>query len=227
MTSSAPSKLPDTVGALMRQRLVEIGKSAAELAEAIGVPPEYVEELIVGSRRPPLPGRTDIYLKMTSFLRLGRSEVTSRAIAERASEPPTGRTVPRARVRELVMALCEPKTAKKLEQRRTKTGDTEMAGFVQRLLDVAQGSVRRALDDQVGLRVEAQARGTTYPAMRLRVLEFLDVTADTLSAEDLVQFVQPRILRWDVDFDTGVLRVVMHPKGPRASTPHHQSARRA
>jgi len=225
MTSSAPAKLPDTVGALMRQRLGEIGRSAAELAEAIGVPPEYVEELIGGQRRPPLPGRTDIYQKMTSFLRLGRSEVTTRAIAERAGEPPTGRTVPRARVRELVMALCEPRTAKKLEQRRTKTGDTEMAGFVQRLLDVAQGSVRRALDDQVGLRVEAQARGTTYPAMRLRVLEFLDVTADTLSAEDLVQFVQPRIQRWDVDFETGVLRVVLHPKGPR-TTAQQQTGRR-
>jgi hypothetical protein len=227
MTLSAASKLPDTVGALMRLRLTEIGRSAADLAEAIGVPAEYVEELIGGSRRPPLPGRTDIYVKMTSFLRLGRSELTARAIAERASTPPAGRIVPRARVRELVLALCEPGTAKKLEQRRARTGDREMAGVVQRLLDVAQGSVRRTLEDQVGLRIEAAARGTTYPAMRMRVLEFLDVTADNLSADDMAQFVQPRVQRWDVDFDTGVLRVVLHPKGPYASKAQSRSGRRA
>ena len=51
--------------------------------------------------------------------------------------------------------------------------------------------------------------------MRLRVLEFLDATPDTVTLDHLAEFVQPRIARWDVDLPTGVLRVVLRAQEPR------------
>jgi len=219
MTSSPPSKRPATVGELVRQRLREIRRSPEELAEAVGVPAKYIDDLIAGCRRPPLPGRTDIYGKMTSFLRLGRNDVLACARAERAGAAPAGAAGPGARVRCLLLALCEPGTARELEHRRARRGSAELAGFMQRLLDVTQGAVRRVLDDPIGLRLAAAERGNTYLATRFKVLEFLDATADTLTAEDLIEFLRPRIALWDVDLETGVLRVVLRARGSRERSP--------
>ena len=213
--SAPPSKPPGTVGELLRRRLREVSRSPEELAEALQVPVKYIDDLIAGCRRPPLPGRTDIYQKMTSFLQLGRNDIVACARAERADPASAGACGPRADVRCLLLALCEPGTARELEQRRARRGSAEIAGFIQRLLDVTQGAVRRVLDDQIGLRLAAAERGSTYVAMRFKVLEFLDATADTLTAEDLIEFFRPRIARWDVDLETGVLRVVMQAQGFR------------
>ncbi|MBI4500528.1 MAG: hypothetical protein HY700_05145, partial [Gemmatimonadetes bacterium] len=46
------------VSELLRERLKETKRSAAELAEAVEVPEEYIDQLIAGRRRPPLPSRT-------------------------------------------------------------------------------------------------------------------------------------------------------------------------
>lgn len=212
------SKHNGTLADLLRRRLRELGRSPQELAEAVQVPAEYIDDLMAGSRRPPLPARTDIYAKMTSFLRLGRNDVIACARAERAAAP-SGPADPGDRVRTQLLALCEPGTARALERRRARSGSAELSDLIQRVLDVTQGSVRRTLDDQIGLRLAAADRGSSYLEMRLRVLEFLDVTAHTLTAEDLREFVQPRIASWDVDVETGVLRVVMRAQGPRDRTP--------
>ena len=52
-------------------------------------------------------------------------------------------------------------------------------------------------------------------ALRLKVLEFLDVTADTLTGDHFTEFVRPRIARWDVDLESGVLRVSLRSQEPR------------
>lgn len=218
MTSLPESKRAGTIADLLRRRLREIGRSPHELAEAVQVPAEYIDDLMAGSRRPPLPARTDIYQKMTTFLRVGRNDVIACARAERAAAP-SGPADPGTRVRTQLLALCAPVTARALERRRVRSGSAELADLFQRLLDVTQGSVRRTLDDQIGLRLAAAERGSTYLAMRFRVLEFLDVTADALSAQDLREFVQTRIASWDVDIETGVLRVVLRPQGFRDRTP--------
>jgi hypothetical protein len=219
VASIPASKLPGTVGELVRQRLREIGRTSRDLADAVGVPVTYIDDLIAGSRRPPLPARTDIYAKMTSFLRLSRNDVTTRASAERASVAAAAAVEPGPEVRTLLLDMCEPSTARTLKQRRAKRGGAEVADFFGRLLEVAQSAVRRSLDDQIGLRLAAAEYGSTYADMRFRILEFLDVTPDTLTADDLLRFVRPRIARWDVDFKTGVLRVVLQAKGPRDRTP--------
>ncbi|HTR21974.1 MAG TPA: hypothetical protein VMH88_14070 [Gemmatimonadales bacterium] len=210
MTSSA-SKPSGLLGELLHRRLRELGRSTEDLAEAVAVPTQYIDDLIKGSRRPPRPARTDIYQKMTTFLRLGRNEIVACADAERASAVPAAQSGPDADVRSRLLALCAPETARKLERRRARggPGGADLTGYIERLLDVAQGAVRRMLDDQIGLRALATARGSSYEVMRLRVLDFLDTTVDGLTTEDLAEFLLPRIASWDVDLATGVFRVVL------------------
>ncbi|MEE8146620.1 MAG: hypothetical protein V3T24_03365 [Longimicrobiales bacterium] len=202
------------LGKMLRDRCKEQEKTHEELADAAHVPIEYMQDLLAGRRRPPLPARTDIYEPMTTFLRLSRNELADVAAAERKATAPAKPPAPKPTVRIRLLELCEPATAKTLEQRRAKNGNTEMTAFLKRVLDVTQGAVRRVLADQVTLRIAAERSGGTYPAMRLKVLEFLDTTPDTLTMDDLTRFLLPRIRLWDVDLETGVLRVVMHSKTP-------------
>jgi hypothetical protein len=143
---------------------------------------------------------------MSRFLGLGRGDLAECASAERAGMANGSRT--NGGNWKLLLVSCEPATARELE-RRGKRGEAEALDLVERLLGIAQGSVRRSLDDQIALRVSAAQRGVTYVALRLRVLEFLDATLETLTEADIADFVRPRIERWDVDLETGVLRVVL------------------
>jgi hypothetical protein len=205
---------PATVGDLLRQRLKELKRTSKDLAEALEVPTSYIDDLISGRRRAPLPGRTDLYERMTTFLRLGRNDLVNRARAERAGSAAES-AVPQAEVRKLLLELCEPATAKLLERRRSRAGWSELSSLLERVVGVTQGAVRRTLDDQIGLRLSASHSGRSYEDMRLRVLEFLDATPDTVTIDHLTEFVQPRIARWDVDLPTGVLRVVLRAQEPR------------
>ncbi len=215
MKSSVPLKKPMPVGKLLRQRLRETERSAEDLAEAVQLPKEYIDDLIAGRRRPPQPGQTDLYDRMTSFLRLSRNDLALCASAEREATEPKRRSALKPTVRRQLLELCEPKTAEELEARRAENGGAELMDFIQRLLEVTQGAVRRMLDDQIGLRVAAERYGGTYAAMRLRVLEFLEATPETLTMDDLARFLQPRVTLWDVDLETGVLRVVLRSQEPR------------
>lgn len=214
--AAAPAVIRDsaTVAELLRQRLRELKRSSKDLAEAVEVPPEYIDELIDGSRRPPLPGRTDLYERMTSFLRLGRNDLVNRARAERASTTTRGPGL-QSDVKRQLLDLCEPATAKQLERKRTKASAVELTDILERLVGVTQGAVRRVLDDQIGLRLSATHAGRSYEDMRLRVLDFLDATPETVTLEHLSEFVLPRVARWDVDLKTGVLRVVLRAQEPR------------
>ena len=209
MKSMPPSENTVTVRELLKRRLLETEHSQAELAEAVQVPEEYIADLIAGRRRPPRPARTDVYDRMTSFLKLGRNEIVGCATAEIAGAAPTKLRVPGVKVRAKALELCEPKTAQKLEKARQKDGGAQITDLIQRLLDIAQRAVRRKLADQVTLRLAAERGGGTYVAARFKMLEFLDTTSSTLTAKDITEFMLPLIATWDVDSETGVLRVVL------------------
>ena len=210
---SPPSK-DTTVAKLLRERLKETEKTVQELADTVDVPKEYIDDLIAGRRRPPRPGRTDIYDRMTSFLGLSRNDLANCARTEREATAPKRVAGPKPTVRRQLLELCEPDTAKKLEQRRAKNGGAELADYVRRLLDITQSAVQRMLIDKMTLRLSAKASASSYAAMRLEVLEFLDTTPDTLTITHLVKFLQPRVAFWDVDLQANVLRVVMHSQIP-------------
>src|SRR6185369_15206292 len=107
MKPAAPLKELVSVGELLRRRLKETKRTLEELAEAVEVPPEYVADLISGKRRPPLPGRTDIYERMTRFLGLGRTDLAACATAERA-ESKKATTKIDATVLKMLLDICDP-----------------------------------------------------------------------------------------------------------------------
>ena len=86
--------------------------------------------------------------------------------------------------------------------------------IVGRLLEVAQGFVRRQLDDDVGIRIAASREGCTYLEWRMKLMEFLDATPEGLTPDDGAEFVRPRIAGWDIDFDTHAMRIVLRSQDP-------------
>src|SRR6266566_353492 len=85
MPAALPLKDPVKVGQLLRRRLRELKRTPRELAEAIQVSEDYMADLVSGRRRPPAPGRSDLYAPMTKFLRLHRNDLPTCARAERAA----------------------------------------------------------------------------------------------------------------------------------------------
>src|SRR5207244_5157579 len=91
MPAALPLKQPVKVGQLLRRRLRELKRTPRELAEAVNVSEEYMSDLVAGRRRPPAPGRTDLYVPMAKFLRLHRNDLPTCARVERAADHAGGR----------------------------------------------------------------------------------------------------------------------------------------
>ena len=217
---------PIEVRRLLTQRLTALEQTSQALAEAAEVPTQYIDDLLAGKRQPPLPGRSDLYDRMASFLKIALSDLEACATFERGDPSALKPRAPKPAIRRILLDLCDPKTAQQLEARRAKHGPAELVGLMQRVLGVVQREVRRSLTDRVGLRLQARHSGKTYEAARLEVLEFLDTTSATLTVADVSKFVKPRIARWDIDVDTGVLRVVMQGQEPaRGPRPIDESER--
>src|SRR4051812_12639241 len=105
MAAALPLKRPVKVGELVRRRLRELKRTPRELAEAVQVSEEYVADLVAGRRRPPAPGRMDVYAPMTKFLKLHRNDLPTCAKAEREGETKSRRR-PNPDVREQLLNLC-------------------------------------------------------------------------------------------------------------------------
>jgi hypothetical protein len=213
MPQTAPS---GPVGVLLRRRLKELERTPADLAEAVQLPIDYIEDLLSGKRRPPQPGWTDLYDRMTQYLKFGRNELSASAIAERIARA-EGPKRADARVRDLMLTLCDPATAATFQGKSGKPHPADP--LAQRLLEVVQASVRH---DTMTYRATMRP-GRNHVQMRGRVFEFLDITIESLTVADFEEFVRPRVATWDVDRDSGVLKVVfcgreLRPIGVSATT---------
>ena len=170
MPAALPLKQPVKVSQLVRRRLRELKRTPRELAEAVKVSEAYMSDLVAGRRPPPAPGRTDLYVPMAKFLRLHRNDLPTCARVERAQEG-VGRRRPDPQVWKLVLELCDPARQRSFGRRPAKGDGADLAAvIVGRLLEVAQGFVRRQLEDEVGLRVAATRDGCTYLEARMRLL---------------------------------------------------------
>ena len=122
----------------------------------------------------------------------------------------SGRRRPDAGVWKLLVELCEPKKARLLARQLAKPeGGALEHLIVGRLLEVAQGFVNRRLEDEVGMRVAATREGRSYLDMRMRLLEFLDASPDTITVADCEDFLRNRIVFWDIDLETQAMRIVL------------------
>src|SRR2546422_1261658 len=169
MPAALPLKDPVKVGQLLRRRLRELKRTPREVAEAVQVTEDYMADLVSGRRRPPAPGRSDLYAPMTKFLRLHRNDLPTCARAERAAAEAAGRPDPE--VCRQVLELCAPERQRVLQRRGAPPEGAELErGIVRRLLLVAQGFVDRQLEGEGGVRMAAGREGWTHPHARLRLL---------------------------------------------------------
>jgi len=209
MATAAPLKHPVPVGQLVRRRLRELNRTPRELAAAVKVSEGYITDLVAGRRRAPAPSRSDLYTPMAKFLRLHRNDLPTCARAEHATAPASGRR-PAPEVRRLMLELCDQGTLPGLTRRLARREGVELECLiVQRLLGVAQGFVIRQLEDEAGLSVAAAREGRSYLELRMRLLEFLDATSDSVTARDYEDFVRPRIASWEIDLETRAMRIVL------------------
>src|SRR5437870_12130721 len=155
MPAALPLKQPVKVGQLLRRRLRELKRTPRELADAVNVSEDYMADLVAGRRRPPAPGRTDLYAPMTKFLRLHRNDLPTCARAERAAGP-AGRRRPDAEVSRQVLELCLPERQRVLQRGVGGPGGAEVDHvIVRRLVSGVEVCWDRQRRDGVGMRVAA------------------------------------------------------------------------
>jgi len=112
-------------------------------------------------------------------LRLHRNDLPTCARAERAAVEAAGR--PTRGVPPGAGGCAHPSVARAAAEVRAPEGVELEQVIVGRLLLVAQGFVNRKLEDEVGLRMAAVREGCTYLQARMRLLEFLDADAASLT----------------------------------------------
>src|SRR5678815_2162807 len=94
----------------IRQRLRELKTEQRDLATAAQVTESYISQLLTGKKAPPAPERTDIYLRMETFLRLPAGKLAHLADLERQELLKRKLAAPPAplfqEVRELILRKC-------------------------------------------------------------------------------------------------------------------------
>jgi transcriptional regulator with XRE-family HTH domain len=203
------------VSLLIRHRLSELALDQKALAAATQVTESYISQLLTRKKAPPAPGRTDLYDRMSQFLRLPAGELSKLAelqrqedLKKRVTEAP--RPLFQA-CRDLVLRKCEPQRRKEVRRIFEKEPFGEFERLItQKLLDVAQGLAKDELRSEEWLRLMAQLSGRSYEQMRVAILEFLDTDVFHVSLENCVSFLDPMIDSWDIDMKTFGMEVVLN-----------------
>jgi transcriptional regulator with XRE-family HTH domain len=203
------------VSLVIKQRLNELGLDQRDLAAAIQVTDSYISQILTRKKDPPAPGRTDIYDKMSEFLKLPACELSKLAdvqrrqeLKKRMAEPPRPLF---QECRELVLRKCQPERRKEVRRIFEKEPFGELERLVtQKLLDVAQGVAKEELRNEEWLRLIAQLSDCSYEQMRVAMLEFLDTDVFSVSVESCVSFLDPMIDSWDVDLKTFGMEVILN-----------------
>src|ERR1700704_6367782 len=108
------------VSLLIKHRLKELGLDQKDLATAAQVTESYISQLLTRKKVPPAPGRTDLYERMSEFLRLPAGELSRLAgvqrqedLKKRVSEPPSPLF---KECRELVLLKCDPERRREVRR---------------------------------------------------------------------------------------------------------------
>lgn len=199
----------------IKTRLQDLGLEQKDLAAAAEVTESYISQLLTRKKLPPAPDRTDIYGKMSEFLRLSNGELAKLAHAERLEEYRRSYEEPHGALlketRELILRKCVPARQQQIRAvfERQPFGELERL-VTQKLLDVVSRVARSELDNQDWLHEVAQLSGKSYEQMRVIILEFLDTDIFDVSNEDCISFLDPLIARWDIDLSTFDMEIVLN-----------------
>lgn len=206
------------VALVIRRRLKELGLEQRDLAKVADVTESYVSQLLAGKKAPPAPQRTDIYDKMGGLLNLPAGELSRLAKIQRKEEAKKKVAEPPAPLfrdfRELVLRKCHPKKRKQIRVIFGKEPFGELERLAtQKLLDVAQETARKELDERDWLGLVAEPGGQSNEQIRVSFLEFLDTDVFHVSLDNCVHFLDPLIESWDIDLATFAMEVVLK-RGP-------------
>jgi transcriptional regulator with XRE-family HTH domain len=199
----------------IKQRLDRLGLEQRDLAAAVQVTESYISQLLTRKKAPPAADRTDIYEKMTTFLKLPRGRLVAMVDAQRSellkrkiADPPAPLVKD---VRKLVMQKCKADKRTEVHAIFEKQAFGELERLVtQKLLDVAKKIAKDELRNESWLRVVADLLGRSYEEMRAGILEFLDTDVFNLSPDHCSAFLDPLVDSWDIDLESFAIEIVLN-----------------
>jgi transcriptional regulator with XRE-family HTH domain len=200
---------------LIKQRLLELGLEQKDLAAAAGVTDSYISQLLTQTKLPPAPERTDIYSRMSRFLKLPPGKLSELAGHERTEDLKKklpGSPVPLYKeVREMVLRKCAVGRQKEVRAifERHPFGELERL-VTQKLLDTAKRVAKKELESESWLKLVARLNGRKYEEMRVSILEFLDTDVSNISAKNCISFLDPLIESWDIDLTHFGIEIVLN-----------------
>jgi transcriptional regulator with XRE-family HTH domain len=202
------------VAALIRQRLEELGLEQRDLAAAAKVTESYVSQLLTRKKSPPAPEKTDIYERMSKFLKLPAGKLSKLADSQRKEELKRSLGDPPAplfkETRELILAKCRAERREEVRAIFEKQPFGELERLVtQKLLDVVKEIAKEELESDNWLHLVARLTGRTYEQTRVNILEFLDTDLFNISDENCVSFLEPLITSWDINLATFAMEIVL------------------
>ena len=203
------------ISLMIKHRLEELGLEQRDLARAAQVTESYISQLLTRKKAPPAPARTDIYHRMSNFLKLPEGELAKLAELQRQEEVKRKLADPPAPllkgVRELVLRKCKPGKRNQMQAIFEKQPFGEVERLVtQKLLDVVKQVAGEELESENWLRLVARLSNRTYEDMRVSILEFLDTDVFGVSIENCVSFLDPLIESWDIDLATFSVEIILN-----------------
>ena len=203
------------VGSLMKRRLEELGLEQKDLAAAAKVTESYVSQLLTRKKLPPAPERTDIYERMSKFLKLPRGRLSMLADLQRKEELKRSLGEPLRplfeEARELILSKCEADTEKQVRAVFEQQAFGELERLVtQRLLDVVKKLVQEELQNENWLHLVARLSGKSFENIRVLILDFLDTDVFSLSPAHCSSFLEPLIESWHIDLATFGMEIVLN-----------------
>lgn len=140
---------------------------------AAQVTESYVSQLLTGKKAPPAPGRTDIYDRMETFLKIPAGKLATLADVQRKDALKRTLADPPAplfkEVRELILQKCVPEKAQSVRVVFEKEPFGALERLVtQKLLDVVKRVTREEFKDENWLRQVAQLGGRSHEQSTLR-----------------------------------------------------------
>lgn len=192
---------------VIQQRLKELGLEQRDLAAAAQVTESYISQLLTRKKAPPAADRTDLYEKMTAFLKLPKGQLSAMADAQRREELKKKLADPPApifkEVRELIIRKCQPTKRMEVREIFEKQAFGELERLVtQTLLDVTKRIAREELRTENWPRNAAKIRRQSHEEMRAITLDFLDTDVFNVSIDHCAVFLEPMIDSWDIDLKT-------------------------
>ena len=202
------------ISLVIKNRLDELGLEQRDLAFAAEVTESYISQLLTRKKAPPAPNKTDIYNKMSRFLKLPNNALEKLAVQQRREEIEKRLIEPPAplygEVRELVIRKCKKKQRQiRVIFEKQPFGEIERL-VTQKLLDVVKGIAKEELENEKWLRLMAKLSNRSYKEMRVAVLEFLDTDVLNVSIENCVSFLDPLIDSWDINLATFGMEIVLN-----------------